>query len=102
MNWLDHALLHLASLLVREPDRSDWLAEWKPELWYVLRDCGYRHGRALRFCLGAFRDALWLRRNGSRPRHVPLQSPFRCLAYLTVIAAIVTFFFFRLSRSLTA
>ena len=98
MNWLDHALLHLASLLVREPDRSDWLAEWKSELWYVWRDCGHQHGRALRFCLGAFRDALWLRRNGSAPRRLPfLQSPFRCLAYLTVIAAVVIFVFFRSS-----
>ncbi len=94
MNWLNHGVLHVAGLLVREPDRADWLAEWSAELWYVP------DRRALGFSLGAFRDALWLRRNGSAsaPCHLPLlESPFRCLAYLTGIAAIVTLFFFRSS-----
>jgi len=100
MNWLNCAVLHVAGLLVREPDRSAWLAEWNSELWYVVHESEPGHRTALRFCLGAFRDALWLRRNGSSsvPRRLPLlQSPFRCLAYLTAIAATVTFFFFRSS-----
>jgi hypothetical protein len=98
MNWLNHALLHLASLLVRDPDRPEWLAEWKSELWYVLHDSHDAGREALWFCLGAFRDAAWLRISGadSEARRLPLlQSPLRCLALLALAAATASFFFFR-------
>jgi len=74
------ALLRGAALLVRAPEREEWLAEWRAELWYV--------GRTQRtsFCLGAFRDAYWLRRNGPAP--VYLQSPWHCLALLATLAAL--------------
>jgi hypothetical protein len=39
------------------------------------------------FCLGAFRDALWLRRNSPSPTK-RLESPFICLAFLALLAAV--------------
>src|SRR2546426_4572471 len=89
-----HLLLRLAAFLVPGAQRPEWLAEWKSELWYVLRR-GNRE--ALFFCLGAFRDALWLRRN-SPPNHrqfLWLQSPLRSVLFLAVAAAVTTFFSFR-------
>jgi hypothetical protein len=72
-------LLRAASLLVPASFRAEWLAEWRAELWYVPRP------DALRFCLGAFRDALWLRRN-SPSSH--LESPLACLAFLALLAVV--------------
>jgi hypothetical protein len=97
MNWLNHAVLHVAAVLVRAPDRPGWLAEWKSELWYVLHDCELAHGTALRFCLGSFRDACWVRCNTTAKARqgLGLQSPLRCLTYLAIAAAIAAFFFFR-------
>ncbi|MGD0630017.1 MAG: hypothetical protein ABR987_11710 [Terracidiphilus sp.] len=64
-------LLRAASLLVPGPQRAEWWREWRGELWHV------RHSRATAgvvsrrgerevtaFCLGAFQDALCLRRAG--------------------------------------
>src|SRR5262249_56757210 len=49
--------------------------------------CGRR--RALLFCCGAFRDALWLRRHDEGERARPLlESPARCLALLAVLALV--------------
>jgi hypothetical protein len=56
------AILRSAALLVPEPQRMDWLAEWRSELWHVRRNPG--EASATAFCLGAFRDAFWLRRDG--------------------------------------
>ena len=82
------ALLHGAALLVRAQDRRDWLAEWRAELWYVWPR------RRTGFCLGAFRDAFWLRRHNPPP--VRLQSPWQCLGVLTALAGISLLFAFRL------
>jgi hypothetical protein len=62
-------LLHAASLLVPMRRRAEWRREWRSELWHV------RHERVpegptlwpaerevTSFCLGAFRDALCIRR----------------------------------------
>src|ERR1017187_7024703 len=87
-NRLHLALLHGAALLVRAQDRGEWLAEWRAELSYVwprLRT---------RFCLGAFRDAFWLRRHSPPP--VRLQSPWQCLGVLTALAGASLLFAFRL------
>ena len=54
------AILRSASLLVPGPHRAEWFAEWTAELWHVNRG-------ATAFCLGAFRDAFWLRRNTPTP-----------------------------------
>jgi hypothetical protein len=62
-------LLWGASLLVPASKRAEWSEEWQAELWYVLRECSSRtsvHPRSVKeataFCIGAYRDAIWLRR----------------------------------------
>jgi len=88
-------ILRCAGLLAPRSRRADWLAEWRGELWYVLRrsDCQ----QALSFCLGSFRDAVWLRRNDCAPNHPPhpMQSPWWCLFLLTAAAAVAATFYFR-------
>lgn len=84
---LHRALLRCASCLVPPGQRSEWLAEWNGELCHVH---GTHRSQAVGFCLGAFRDALWLRRNApSEARPTPwLGSPARCLGFLGLVAAI--------------
>ncbi len=80
--WLHSATLRAAALLVPGGRRAEWLEEWRSELWYVPRKA------ATRFCLGAFQDALWLRRNDVRPMKRPaLESPLRCIGFLAGVAA---------------
>jgi len=91
MTALHLAILRSASLVVPAPQRAEWLAEWRAEL------CSVTHG-ATAFCLGAYHDAFWLRRNSPTPpagRAFGLQSPIRCLLFLAVLAAVSVFFFFR-------
>lgn len=86
--WLQSAILRAASVLAPCEQRGEWLDEWRSELWYVPRD------EATRFSLGAFPDALWLRRNNmspAKPRRMLLESPLRCLAFLTALGAIGIF-----------
>ncbi len=85
------ALLRGAAVLVRAPEREEWLAEWRAELWYVGPT------RRTAFCLGAFRDAFWLRRHSSSPP-VYLQSPWHCLGVLAALAAVSVFFAVRLPQ----
>jgi hypothetical protein len=107
--WVDFSRLHcailrLGALLVPERERPEWIAEWKSELWYVLRrrngslDTSRLDWDALRYCLGAFRDAAWHRRNSSDPtprQFFWLRSPLRCVVFLAILAAVAAFFFFR-------
>lgn len=77
---LQVAILRNAALFVPAPERAEWFAEWRAELCYV------DHG-ATGFCLGSFRDALWLRRNNLNRRSASrLESPFRCLLFLVGLA----------------
>lgn len=77
------AMLRNAALLVPAADRTEWLAEWKAELCYVNRN-------ATSFCLGSFRDAVWLRSNSlSARRMFSLDSPLRCVLLLAGLAALV-------------
>jgi hypothetical protein len=83
--WLRHTILRAASFLAPAHRRAAWLEEWLSELWHIPR-----HG-ATRFCLGAFRDALWLRRNEWKPVKrtlILLESPLSCLAFLAALAAV--------------
>jgi hypothetical protein len=104
------AVLRSAALLVPEQQRAEWLAEWRSELWHVLQgDPRAKHVMAT--CLGAFKDAFWLRRYGPVPRSygvlhldVPapsvipenfpsqepplLSSPIRCLSFFAILAAL--------------
>ncbi len=79
---LPAAILMSARWLVPPAQRAEWFAEWDAELRYILRACD---PRALAFCLGAYKDAWWLRRQC--PRRL-LNSPLQCLALLAIIAAI--------------
>ncbi len=78
--WLPHTILRVASVLAPADERSQWITEWRSELWYIPRS------RSTVFCPGAFRDALWLRRNHPARTSIPLHSPLSCLAFLAVLA----------------
>src|ERR1700761_9759417 len=61
-------ILRSAAWLVPAQERAEWLAEWQAELWHVwhARDSKSRgrfqgSSEVTDFCLGAFRDACWLR-----------------------------------------
>ena len=69
-------LLRAASFVTPRHRRAEWLREWRSELCYVPLD------EAVRFTLGAFRDALWVRRHTAR---APL-SPLQCLTLMGAIA----------------
>ena len=82
---LPYTILRLASLLVPNNLRAEWVKEWQSELWYVPPR------EASQFCLGAFRDALCLRRDSESPAKRPviqLKSPLSCLAFLAILAAV--------------
>jgi len=80
-------MLRLASFLVPHHGRQEWLQEWQGELWH-LPDA---NGIQVRFCLGAFKDAAWLRRNIPEPpcqRAQWFRSPGQCIAVLSALAAV--------------
>ena len=64
-------MLKMAAILVPRAARTEWLEEWRAELWHVWHICNQNDGPAAlhqkeeitAFSLGAFKDALWLRRN---------------------------------------
>ena len=83
--WTQHMILRAASLLAPFDQRAEWLDGWRSELWYIPRS------GATRFCLGAFQDALWLRRNNlstAKRSGIQLESPLACLAFLAGLAAV--------------
>lgn len=87
-------LLCGASLLVPGSQRSEWSREWRTELWYVLRECfpatslspDFRSVReATAFCMGAYQDAIWLRRRSwqkQRPLSRVAGSAYACFLLL--------------------
>jgi hypothetical protein len=90
-------LLRCASLLVPWRQRAEWWKEWRSELWHVRQACTPEDSPSLRgeqevaaFCLGAFQDAFYLRRE-SRQEKVPLAttkgSPAQCMLFLTIVIA---------------
>jgi hypothetical protein len=92
-------LLKMAAILVPRPARAEWLEEWRAELWHVWHICNQNYGPAAlhqkeeitSFSLGAFKDALWLRRNhaSSSPRRWFRQGmPSRCILTFAVLAAV--------------
>ncbi len=82
--WLQHTILWATSLLAPGDRRAEWLKEWQSELWYIPRR------GATRFCMGAFRDALCLRR-GTGERGIHPKSPLSCLALMVTFAAVSVF-----------
>jgi hypothetical protein len=68
---LQSGLLGCASLLVPLRRRAEWGREWRAELWHVRRervpeggDSWQGEREVTAFCLGAFQDALCIRRAG--------------------------------------
>jgi hypothetical protein len=86
-------LVCVASLVVPAAKRSEWLEEWRAELWYVLRECSSKtsvHPRSVKeatlFCMGAYRDAIWLRKRSWQTQQ-PL-AQIRGSAYVCVLAQV--------------
>ncbi len=101
---LHSVILWSAAVLVPRRSRAEWLAEWRSELWYVLQSCDgvplhmFSARGALVFCLGAYKDAMWLRRNSCPPsprQHLWLRTPLHCLGFLAAVAAVALSCFFR-------
>lgn len=81
-------ILRAAALLTPSGQRAEWLSEWRSELWYFRQSRGTTGVTA--FCLGAFKDALWLRQNAPRPagnRTSPVESPAKCVSVLALLGA---------------
>ena len=91
----DLTLLRSASLLVPGPQRAEWWREWYAELWQARREYAWpgefswASERAIAgFCLGAFQDAIYLRRIDRRGRTtltMHLGSAWQCLLLLAVL-----------------
>jgi hypothetical protein len=83
--WLPHTILRAASMLAPSEQRAEWLKGWRSELWYIPRR------EAARFCLGAFREAIWVRQNSVRfawRTAFWFESPLSCLAFLAFVAIV--------------
>ncbi len=85
------AILWLASWFVPGKKRTEWLAEWRSELWHVCQICHQRRNEheVTNFCLGAFKDALWMRREyiqSTSRRVYEAGSPLRCEFTLAALA----------------
>ena len=89
-------LLWSASLLVPRWKRTEWSQEWRTELWYVLRECNSEtslHSRSVReataFCMGAYKDAIWLRRRSWETERPFTRTCSSAAAYLLLLIAIL-------------
>jgi hypothetical protein len=90
-------LLRCASLLVPGSRRAEWSREWRGELWHVRQACaptgcsGWKGElEVTQFCLGAFQDALCLRRSGQQPRQTSAAmegTARQCILILVAILA---------------
>lgn len=90
-------LLQGASLIVPAKLRAEWRQEWEAELWHVRRACGPVDANAwqaqreiILFCMGAFKDALCLRRYSWRrgPIVALRGSAPLCIFWLVAILAV--------------
>jgi hypothetical protein len=79
-------LLAITSLLLPRSERSEWIGEWRAELYHIVGR-GVSPRVCIGFALGAFPDALWIRRHSLRTGNW-LESPRRCLAVLAVSAGL--------------
>jgi hypothetical protein len=87
-------MLGVAAWLVPGHEREDWRAEWISELWYVID----AHRSSTRFCMGAFRDASWLRIDDLRLKRGLFVSPVCILALLMLLTASCVLLAFRLPQ----
>jgi hypothetical protein len=99
-SWLRLLLpiLSCAGFIVPRSERPEWIAEWTGEFWYLLHSDSAAKSpflqvqrSAISFCLGSFRDAIWLRANRSDSmgeERLWLRSPVRCVVFLSILAAL--------------
>lgn len=91
-------LLRLASLLVPGRHRGEWCRGWQSELWHVRQACTPQTAISWKgecevaaFCLGAFQDALCLRREVGLKK-IPLAttkgSAAQCMLFLVAVVAV--------------
>ena len=95
LHLFDQCLLRAASFVVPGRQRAEWRQEWQSELWHVRRSCARMDGvswpaeqRVLAFCLGAFQDALCLRRQGMSirlPHPTKQGSAAQCILALCIV-----------------
>jgi hypothetical protein len=95
---VDLCLLHCASLLVPAVERAEWSREWYGELWQARHEyiCAgefsWSAERAVAgFCIGAFQDALCLRRIGRRRRtslSLRFGAAWQCLLLMAALAGV--------------
>lgn len=79
-------VIECAALIVPGADRKDWRFKWESELWYVRREAPATQD-VWRFCLGAFRDARWMRRYSPKESVLlNLDSPLNCVVFLISLA----------------
>jgi hypothetical protein len=73
-------LLRGASVLIPAAQRADWRREWQSELWHARRECSPATWQAQRtltaFCLGAFQDAVCLRRDAELTEKRSVETEF--------------------------
>jgi hypothetical protein len=90
-------LLRGACLLVPGELREEWLEDWRSELWYVQREyssieerSAFGKRRITAFCLGAYKDAYYLRRQNWRTKSLLPQmcgSAVLCVFSLAAVLA---------------
>jgi len=95
LNAVHLGLLRGASWLVPQFQRAEWRQEWHAELWHVRRErapqsaISWRAEREVtHFCLGAFQDALCLRRHApvsERRAGAAPGSPAQCILWLALV-----------------
>lgn len=89
------AVLRSVGWIVPVQKRSEWYQEWQAELWYAVRECFSEDGadppaicKAVAFCLGAFQDAVWLRRRAWQKERSIARirgSPWAALCFLITV-----------------
>jgi len=95
---LNLGLIAGAWLIVPGGEREDWWHEWRAEIWQARIDhacdgrVSWESERALiRFCLGAYQDALCLRRleRRTRPAHrVRFGAAWQCILLLAILLCV--------------
>ena len=88
-------MLTAAGWLVPSKVREEWLAEWNAELWHVWQQAtgvapSCTRAQAMTFCLGAFKDAYWLRREEAALPRLLLKAgtASRCILSLVLLATL--------------
>jgi hypothetical protein len=92
---LHTTILRAASLIVPTSQRAEWHQEWRGELWHVRQACapaghhdsGQAQHQVTAFCMGAFPDALCVRRAGTASPPAAAGTPRQCLFVLSAILA---------------